>query len=183
MGREVNIERGLLTDYIDGFGSRVYRISLIQYNQLVSINENNLVSNPSFEITPNPGIPNAFRIEYVQPGGGVGPSTVFVDSRTYIDGSHSLRIVCASPKFPIEIRVFGIPVIIAPYQISFWAKSNIPDVSFIIQNTTLSAQLYWQYLTFTWIPKTNITQQLYITLAQPSTLWLDLFQVFPVVER
>lgn len=117
--RMVNVNGGLISDYLPPYGSHVY---LIDLNKTASSPANgNLLIDPGFEDLSTPGIPSAC---YARPGGDRG-ATYFLDSRVHHEGDHSLRLHTPEYDKTITIRFFPVRLKAgSTYVISLWAKSD-----------------------------------------------------------
>ena len=116
--RTIRVVDGTITDMIDGFGTRVYKLEAdpVLAARPDSIN----VVDPGFEANTSVGVPNAV---YAQVGKGRG-STYFVDSRTAHSGEHSLRLTTHKTGEGVTLQHF--PIIVdssRTYVLSFWAKA------------------------------------------------------------
>jgi hypothetical protein len=81
----------------------------------------NLIRDPGFEDLSSPGIPSA---AYARNGGDRG-ATYFTDTREYIEGYHSVRLVTPTDNGSAKLRLFpfkGKPG--RSYYISVWAKCD-----------------------------------------------------------
>lgn len=87
--RRVEVRKGRVEDIIDAYGTRVYEI---RYRMPLSkggvLHNKNLIIDPSFEDVTGLGIPASC---YARPGNDRG-ATYFIDPRTSIRGSHSIRM-------------------------------------------------------------------------------------------
>jgi hypothetical protein len=153
--REVFCKNGVIRDFIDGYGTRVYRFyynsrstdsssSLHQSKHLHLSSQPqqnmNLIRNPSFEDCPNVGIPNGYDFWV-----GFNGSSVLVDSRVAIDGVHSARVTCADDTCAstdvngfyryYQIQASSITLYATTtYSLSFWAKGSADNIAIVLYN-------------------------------------------------
>jgi|WetSurMetagenome_2_1015567.scaffolds.fasta_scaffold00002_201 hypothetical protein len=119
--RSVNISGGNFTDILSPFGSQVYLLNIVKKDKPARIWTGNLVQDPGFEETANPGLPSAC---YARGGGDRG-ATYFLDTREHFEGIHSIRIITPMENKSVKLRFFpfkgrnG-----ASYYISVWAKTD-----------------------------------------------------------
>ena len=116
--RTVSVEEGILEDYIDGYGRRVYLLGRQQPSK-IEINSLNMILDPGFEDPASPGIPASC---YARVGKDRG-ATWFTDSRISVEGGHSLRINTPVPDNGSALTFF--PVMVnsgTGYTLSVWAK-------------------------------------------------------------
>ncbi len=126
--RTINVYGGMISDNIAPYGSQTYMIDLKPDASLEVQNGNNLIKDPGFESLFSPGIPTAC---YARGGDDRG-ATYFTDSREYLDGYHSLRLVTPKENAGVGIRFFPCQVKAgSSYMISIWAKSD-PEQRFKI---------------------------------------------------
>jgi len=119
--RLVSVKSGLIEDQLSPFGSKVYLINIKPEKQIAGPSNLNLINDGGFEDLSGPGLPSAC---YARPGGDRG-ATYFLDSREYIEGNHSLRIITPEENKSLAIRFFPVSVKAgASYTISLWAKSD-----------------------------------------------------------
>jgi hypothetical protein len=129
--RFVSVKGGVIADQLPPFGSQVYLVNLKPERQVSEVSNTNLIKDAGFEDLSAPGLPSAC---YARPGGDRG-ATYFLDTREYIEGNHSLRIVTPSDNKSLAIRFFPFYIRAgASYTISIWAKSDPEQRSFFITN-------------------------------------------------
>ncbi len=132
--RTLSFAGGIINDQIAPFGSQVYMVELEPSKSGSITNGNNLLRDPGFENIYSPGIPSAC---YARPGGDRG-ATYFTDSREYIDGNHSLRLITPKDEKSIALSFFPCQVKAgSSYMISLWAKSD-PEQRFSATADTVS---------------------------------------------
>ena len=181
--REIGVAEGVITDVIDGFGTRVYQMSTESAKpSWVEISPNNLRHDPSFEEAPNVGTPDGF---YVSAGKG---TTYFLDTRTSVHGRHSLRLTAPSSEqvgiataFPFYQKKGVV------YRLSVWAKSDRPDTQIAVSMESLSttSQTFsltqeWTEYSFQGVSSEDRRSHTGLSFSGPGTIWLDLFQVVPL---
>lgn len=119
--RSVQIDGGIIKDYISPYGSLVYLIDLKPGKKILTGPDNNLIKDPGFEESVNPGVPSAC---YARPGGDKG-ATYFLDTREHHEGDHSLRLITPVSETGVSLRLYPFTVKAgASYAISIWAKSD-----------------------------------------------------------
>jgi hypothetical protein len=119
--RIVSFYSGVFTDQLSALGSQGYLIDILPDKKTPEIVNTNLIKDGGFEDLSGPGLPSAC---YARPGGDRG-ATYFLDTRDYIEGRHSLRIITPQENKSLAIRFFPISVRAgASYTISLWAKSD-----------------------------------------------------------
>jgi hypothetical protein len=125
--RFVPIKGGIITDQLSPFGSQVYLVNIKPEKQGTEVSNTNMIRDAGFEDLSAPGLPSAC---YARPGGDRG-ATYFLDTREYIEGNHSLRIITPENNKSLAIRFFPFHVKAgASYTISIWAKSDPEQRSF-----------------------------------------------------
>lgn len=136
--RFISIKNGVLSDQIAPFGSQVYLINIKPESNASEASSTNLIKDPGFEDLSSPGLPSAC---YARPGGDRG-ATYFLDTRNFLEGSHSLRIITPEENKSLAIRFFPIRVKAgASYTISLWAKSD-PEQRFSFVTNQEISRLY-----------------------------------------
>ncbi|MDP8232737.1 MAG: hypothetical protein P9L91_08735, partial [Candidatus Zophobacter franzmannii] len=85
--RSVDVKSGVINDYIDNYGVRIYRIYYANHPHYLP-NHDERIINPSFERNFAAGIPSGC---YANVGEGRG-LTYFIDPRTSVTGHNSLRM-------------------------------------------------------------------------------------------
>jgi hypothetical protein len=136
--RMISFRGGVISDHMAAFGSQVYLINLKPEKQIPDANDANLITDAGFEDLSGPGLPSAC---YARPGGDRG-ATFFLDSREYVEGSHSLRIITPLENKSLAIRFFPFYVKAGgSYTISIWAKSD-PEQRFSPATKQENSRLY-----------------------------------------
>jgi hypothetical protein len=136
--RFISIKNGVLSDQIAPFGSQVYLINIKPESNASEASNTNLIKDPGFEDLSSPGLPSAC---YARPGGDRG-ATYFLDTRDFLEGSHSLRIITPEENKSLAIRFFPIRVKAgSSYTISLWAKSD-PEQRFSFVTNQEISRLY-----------------------------------------
>jgi hypothetical protein len=135
--RVIPIYSGVFTDQLSSLGSQVYLIDVFPDKKTTESANVNLIKDGGFEDLSNPGLPSAC---YARPGGDRG-ATYFLDTRDYVEGRHSLRIITPEENKSLAIRFFPISVRAgASYTISLWARSD-PERKFSVVTTTENDRL------------------------------------------
>ena len=200
--RSVQVYSGSLSDYIQPFGSLVYRINIRKEPESFRAYKSNLIRDPGFEEVVSPGVPSAC---YARPGADRG-ATYFLDPMDMIEGGNSLRIRTPVENKGVALRFF--PISVKPgrsYMVSIWAKSD-PDQRFIIapgsgmkdvsgndrpQYAEISVGNFsrsrfapgkeWkEFVTFVTIPDDSVSQiKVNVSLRMPGqgVAWFDMLQV------
>jgi hypothetical protein len=103
--RQVVIVNGVLEDFIDGYGTRVYRYDTrLMTDQVKEYDRSNLVVDPDFEDLSDAGVPSAcYAYNGADPGG-----TFFIDSRRHYSKEHSLRLNNPSDKPGNRLAFYGL---------------------------------------------------------------------------
>ena len=136
--RFISVKSGVLSDQIAPFGSQVYLINIKPESNASEASNTNLIKDPGFEDLSSPGLPSAC---YARPGGDRG-ATYFLDTRDFLEGSHSLRIITPEENKSLAIRFFPIRVKAgSSYTISLWAKSD-PEQRFSFVTNQEISRLY-----------------------------------------
>ena len=136
--RFISVRSGVLSDQIAPFGSQVYLVNIKPDSKASEASNTNLIKDPGFEDLSSPGLPSAC---YARPGGDRG-ATYFLDTRDFLEGSHSLRIITPEENKGLAIRFFPIRVKAgSSYTISLWAKSD-PEQRFSFVTNQEISRLY-----------------------------------------
>jgi Carbohydrate binding domain. len=126
--RMISFNSGVISDQLSALGSQVYLIDILPDKKAEESINSNMIKDGGFEDLSGPGLPSAC---YARPGGDRG-ATYFLDTRDYVEGRHSLRIITPQENKSLAIRFFPISVRAgASYTISLWAKSD-PERKFSI---------------------------------------------------
>lgn len=115
--RELKAGDNQVSDWIAPLGAQVYRIGALPDTAGVT----NLLSDPGFENTLSYGVPAAC---YLHVGSDRG-ATAFLDTRTFVSGHHSLRLV--TPEYQKGMGISFFPVSLnsgQSYRFSIFAKSD-----------------------------------------------------------
>lgn len=196
--RSLQVNGGYFSDILSPYGSQVYMLTLKQKKDDVQPWALNLIRDPGFEDLSSPGIPSA---AYARNGGDRG-ATYFTDTREYIEGYHSVRLVTPTDNGSAKLRLFpfkGYPG--RSYFISVRAKSD-PEQGFhaedkvsrnffeIALNDYGSRQFeltdeWKEYVTIVTIPhdaedpsRTNVILQ----MPSAGIAWFDMLQVAESVD-
>ena len=126
--RTIAVPGGVINDQLAAWGSQVYLIDLRPWKNEKLVTADNLLKDPGFEDSSNPGVPSAC---YARPGGDNG-ATYFLDTREHHEGNHSVRLFTPDENKGITLRLFPMSVKAgASYSISIWAKAD-PEQRFSI---------------------------------------------------
>ena len=99
---------GAITDFVDGFGTRAYRVAVAsgrsdrRPSPAGTTSKANLVLNPSFEVQSSAGRPDSYLLTY-----GLG-SSVLADAFDASDGYYSVRVINTGTATSSSVGVAGI---------------------------------------------------------------------------
>jgi hypothetical protein len=201
--RFVSVKGGIITDQLGPFGSQVYLVNIKPEKTVSEVSNTNLIKDSGFEDLSAPGLPSAC---YARPGGDRG-ATYFIDTREYVEGNHSLRIITPVEDKSLAIRFFPLSVRAGgSYTISIWAKSD-PEQRFFDVTKQKNTRLYekkempqyievlfgefgrarfvpdsrWrQYVTFVTIPSDTLARfktNLILKMPGQGVAWFDVVKV------
>ena len=196
--RFVTMSGGSFSDVISSYGSQAYLIDRNPIKETLKPWKGNLILDPGFEDISSPGVPSACYVrDNVERG-----ATYFLDSREYIEGYHSLRLITPTDNGSAKMRFF--PVSVRPgatYMVSVWAKTDIEQIHDKINNSKpkcfeismgdfgiarFSMGSDWQqFVTFITIPYfCDIPSKTNLILQMPSSGvgWFDMLQVSECVD-
>lgn len=186
--RRLDPNGDVLTDIIDAFGTRVYRIRKEESDSPM-INPGNIVYNPSFEIVASPGLSAGHNLSFTSNEEADRGATVFADSRQRMDGLFSMRMITPVENGGKKIRF--IPNILISgnsYNVSIWAKAKnqtvMPEFRIAIgavqQEETFQLTPEWKQYSFAFTADTTSTNAIVaLDMPDPGTAWFDLFQISP----
>ena len=184
--RTMPVRDGRLTDFIDGYGTRVYVLG--ESDRSEKIHPRNIVLNPGFEHTPSPGTPTHGSASAPKTPGYTG-ATYFVDARTAVQGFHSLRMTAPADGQGMTFQFYPVKVETdASYLFSLWARSDnrAAGSAFDVEieelgvNRTFTVGPDWQEYRFHFTVDQPL-KALHAALTQQGngTLWFDLVQIIP----
>ncbi len=104
--RNITVNSGYFSDYISAFGSQAYQVDIKSSGDTIKVWKENMIKDPGFEDTSSPGVPASC---YARNGDDRG-ATYFLDSRDYVQGNHSVRLVTPTENGSIRLRFFPVPV-------------------------------------------------------------------------
>lgn len=192
--RTINLNSGMITDYLSALGTQVYLIDIQKSEEKIKPFRDNLIIDPGFEDLSSPGIPSAC---YAWNEGDRG-STYFLDSREHKEGSHSLRMTTPSENKGTRLRFY--PVRIEKgrtYMVSVMAKTDsIPadrsdKPSFELGLGEYGRKKFYpghnweQFVTFVTIPSDSIPSpraNAILRMSGKGTAWFDMIQVAEAVD-
>ena len=117
--RETPVRKHRISDMIDAFGTRVFRISWGVQDRSGVKDTLNMMVDPGFEYLPVPGVPSAC---YARAGKDRG-ATYFVDARVAHSGEHSVRLVTPEDGKGVTLSFFPSYMEYGhTYRLSVWAK-------------------------------------------------------------
>ena len=202
--RTVKVRSGLLSDYLQAYGSQVYMMRLTAVSNPVKPYRDNLLIDPGFENISSPGIPSAC---YAWICGDRG-ATYFTDTREHFEGTHSLRLVTPEENMSVRLRFFPVTVKKGKtYVLSVWAKRDpghssstaninvsnrkLAPVSFDLRlgefgvKRFIPGEEWQQFVTNVTIPPdSNLPVKANVILSMPGagTAWFDMLQIFEAVD-
>lgn len=202
--RTVKVRSGLLSDYMQAYGSQVYMIRLTAADDQVKPFRDNLMIDPGFENIASPGVPSAC---YAWTLGDRG-ATYFTDTREYFEGNHSLRLVTPEENRSVRLRFFPVTVNRGrTYILSVWAKRDPWHYTSPADNSVRNPKLapasfdlrlgefggkrfipgeeWQQFVTNVTIPPdSNLPERVNVILSMPGagTAWFDMLQIFEAVD-
>jgi len=185
--RQVAVAGGKLTDTIEPFGTRVYRLQIASPPpDLATPAEGNLVVNPSFEAAHNTGTPDG---SYLSSPGDAGASW-FTDPRTAAHGRQSLRLRAPVEGESVAVRPFPIPLEAGKrYRLSLWARGERDGQRMALSLDTVQDEQATHTLTTDWreyaveftaSQDAGTRSQIGLRLLSAGTAWFDLLQVVPI---
>ncbi|MBC2605477.1 carbohydrate binding domain-containing protein [Pelagicoccus albus] len=188
--RTLSVDENTLNDYIDGYGTRVYFLSLkTEEEQPELVSNFNLTTNPSFESFASAGVPVGSNLRWIdEEQKDIGSST-FLDPREFKEGLFSLRLT--APKDFGGNRVRLIPIALEKgqsYYVSIWAKgkrqpempSFLLDIDPMQQSKRYTLSDQWQEYGFYFTaPKSSTSTVLSFGLETAGVAWFDLVQIVP----
>ncbi|HPF04080.1 MAG TPA: hypothetical protein PLV06_04450 [Bacteroidales bacterium] len=119
--RSLPVNGGYFSDILSPYGSQVYMLTMKQRKDDIRPWTLNLIRDPGFEDLSSPGIPSA---TYARNGGDRG-ATFFTDTREFIEGYHSVRLVTPTENGSAKLRLFPYKGKAGrSYYISIWAKCD-----------------------------------------------------------
>lgn len=108
-----------ITDIIDGYGVRVYRVS--GHDEEPKTQTGNLIQDSGFENIISPGVPAAC---YARVGKDKG-ATYFLDAAEVFEGRHSLRLVTPANNSGVSLSFFPVRLNSGTgYTLSVWARMD-----------------------------------------------------------
>ncbi len=185
--RELTTNSGAIEDIIDALGTRVYMIK--PNNSENKQTDGNLIYNPGFEKTTNPGLADGQSLSYSFPQKADPGATVFIDSKESIEGKYSLQIT--NPADSAGKKVKFIPIILKSgntYSTSIWAKSSdktsSPRFKFSIetagQEKIFELSNQWKEYSFYFKADTTTTNAIVqLELLDKGTAWFDQLKIAP----
>ena len=184
--RRLPVAKGVITDTIDGFGTRAYQIAVgPEPEPRASLSAGNLTVNPSFEESTNAGSPDGC---YVMEGKDPGAS-LLVDPRLAVHGRHSLRVCTPTARGGLRIVPFPIAVKAGThYRLSIWARGLQTGRKFRFGLAALGcgekeflASREWAEYSLVGVAKAdNARANIGLELLSQGTCWFDLMQMVEV---
>lgn len=197
--RSVQVNNGIIFDYIQSYGSQVYLIDINPPGETVTPYRSNLIPDPGFEDLSSPGIPSAC---YARPGADRG-ATYFTDPGVAFQGNYSLRLNTPAQDSGVTLRFYPVKVVPGKsYMISIWAKadpeqrffpgkesagriSDMPQYVTVGINDLHRARFVpekeWkQFVTFVTIPQDTVPEKkvnLILRMPGQGVAWFDMLQM------
>ena len=187
--RQEDLHNGMISDFIDGFGTRVYLMYQNKADSATAIHLTNLMINPSFEKVYNASMPSGCYARYHQRGQGDRASTYFVDSRQSVDGLYSLRMNTPEDSAGVQLDFF--PIVLNPgnsYSVSIWAKAAKNEAMPVYRlsigqldiEKTFKLTTDWKQYSFSFhLDSVGVSTSVSLELVSKGTAWFDLLQVDP----
>lgn len=197
--RKLVIVDGVVTDMIDGLGTRIYRFDSRLTPDKVKMNEKgNMTVDPGFEDLSNTCVPAAC---YAYNGDDPG-STYFLDSRRHFQGEHSLRLNNPAHQPGSKLSFYGLELDQKKsYTLSIMARtgasSNKPggkkqepvrfNLSLGLTGQVFDCQETWQKYSVSGIMPAGQNSETgrvcpQLELVNKGTAWFDMLLVFPDME-
>jgi len=208
--RSVTTEIDSLQDFIEALGTRFYKFKVDSVPREGSgnyrISTNNIVLNPSYENNPSVGVPAG----YYAKGRSEKGATYLVDSRTSVEGEHSLRITNPREYEGMKLKAYHVRLKKGKsYRFSIWAKAlssefknrnkpgffkrifkgwqKIKPLTFRVRigNNVEDFELTedWQEYGFSLpTPGKDVKHSIHLELVGRGTAWFDLMQVIRDLE-
>ncbi|MEM6380304.1 MAG: chitobiase/beta-hexosaminidase C-terminal domain-containing protein, partial [Bacteroidota bacterium] len=184
--REIQVNNNRLQDIIDGYGRRIYQFQLEEPRSSDLIYTQNRLVDPSFENSLVPGTPAAC---YFKLRGDRGAHAQ-LDTRSAVDGRHSLKLVTPSFDNGIDVSLFPIQLETGKsYALSFWAKgtNNNQAIYFRLGNgAEKEFRLSPSWKNYQWVFKAqgneatrNNKTGILFSLITPGQAWVDVVQLIP----
>jgi len=187
--RSVPFKDGHISDFIDGFGTRVYLLKKKNAKTNSLLSPDNIVVNPSFEKVVSPGLPIGSNRTYTSRDKKDIGATAFIDPAQSKDGLFSLRLI--TPADSGGNRIKFLPLVINKdnsYIVSVWAKAKqsekMPTFRLMIDGMNVS-HVYklndkWKKYSFVFTAAESSTKAiLSLELLTKGTAWFDIMQVSP----
>lgn len=184
--RDIELSNNRLQDIIEGYGRRIYQFELEEKPPSTLLYAQNSLLDPSFENSLVPGTPAAC---YFKLRGDRGAHAQ-LDTRTSVEGRHSLRLVTPSFDNGIDVSLFPVQLKTGQsYALTFWAKGthNTQALSFRIGNgAEKEFRLSPGWRNYQWVFKAqgneatrNSKTGIIFSLLTPGQAWVDLVQLAP----
>jgi len=170
--RQIKITNGVINDFINGYGSRTYSITLTSSSSSSSSPSANLINNPSFEDQSSAGVADGYRMSIATTG-----STILCDPLVYFDGDFSLRFTSNSNG---GMTLYAYPVAVNStllYRISLWAKSRDSGAVIFVQQKAIVLSNVWQSFSIYYSPSSSSNQSITVSLQMLGVVWIDLMEM------
>ncbi|MBI2297680.1 MAG: hypothetical protein HYU66_01790 [Armatimonadetes bacterium] len=182
--RTIAVKGGAIDDYIDGFGTRVYRIPLRPEDPNAGVDPKNLTKNPGCEQQFNVGKPDGYYANAGKDG-----ASIHVDSRVAYQGRHSVRFVTPADGGGMGLSAFPIHFQAGQkLRVSLWAKSDRAGGKLALSvpgmeqpDRRFDVGTGWTECVVTGtVAKDQPHAYVSYRPATAGVMWVDLFQVVPV---
>ncbi|TKG90095.1 hypothetical protein EYV94_24120 [Puteibacter caeruleilacunae] len=185
--RKTAFEEGIINEFIDAHGTRIYVIENPNTTNLENVSLNNLTINPGFEYCPTPGtLSGCYTSSALAPD--YKGETYFIDSRQAVEGLRSLRVNLPEPDCGLDFRFYkSIISQGTSYQFSVWAKCTADNqATFSLKldelgmEKTFTPTPEWKKYNFYFkLDKPVSTVHPKLTTNGKGTIWFDLLQLTP----
>jgi hypothetical protein len=184
--RAVQVNKDRLQDIIEGYGRRIYQFDLQAQLSVQAIYDQNILIDPSFENSLVPGTPAAC---YFKLRGDRGAHAQ-LDTRTAVEGRHSLLLTTPSYNNGIDVSLFPVQLEKGQsYALTFWAKGSTTNQEIFFKLGNGAERKFplrdsWQ--PYQWVFKAqgneatrNSKTGIIFSLITPGNAWLDVVQLLP----
>ena len=187
--RNVTITNGVLHDMLLGYGTAAYRFPPVNWTGGGVVTGPNGILNPSFEYIANTGSPDGDYL--VAPTDQLNGASFMADSRTSVDGAHSLRLIAPTAGGSYQGGPYPSSLINGTnYSLSVHAKAATEGVILdlhpsadlhMIGSTRVTLTTEWvKYELFGVAQTTAKVSVSTYALASAGTAWLDKLDVHQV---
>ena len=187
--RQEDLKNGMISDFIDGYGTRVYLVDNGKRDTVEAEHSTDLIINPGFEKVYNAGLPSGCYARYRSRNKADHAATYFVDSRQSVDGLYSLRMNTPEDSAGVQLDFF--PIVLNPgnsYSASIWAKAAVNEKMPVYRlsidklniEKTFTLTPDWKQYDFSFhVDSIGTSASVSLELVTRGTAWFDLLQVDP----